>query len=96
MALEQEEYPKWYNGLVARYDKVKVDYEAISDKIQGNMAWQKELEQFIKILAEQEPVTEFDGALWASLADYMTVTSPDDIVVVFRDGTKIHENMETK
>ena len=86
VALDQEEYQKRYNGLVARYDKAKANYEAVSGKIRGNMARQLKLERFIEILTEQEPVTEFDGALWASLVDYVTVNAPDDIVVVFRDG----------
>ncbi|WP_306438863.1 recombinase family protein [Luxibacter massiliensis] len=96
VALDQEEYRKRYNGLVARYDKAKANYEAVSDKIRGNMARQLELERFIEILAEQEPVTEFDGALWAILVDHVTVNKPDDIAVVFRDGTEIKEYIGTK
>ena len=71
-------------------------YEAVSDKIRENLAGQKEMERFIEILSEQEPVTEFDGVLWAAMVDHMTVNNPKDIVITFRDGTEIKENMDTK
>ena len=54
------------------------------------------MERFIEILSEQEPVTEFDGVLWAAMVDHMTVNNPKDIVITFRDGTEIKENMDTK
>lgn len=96
IAQNQAEYKERYDGLVARYDKAKANYEAVSDKIRGNMARQQELERFIEILSGQEPVTEFDGGLWASLVEGMTVNSPEDIVITFRDGTEVQVGTEKK
>ena len=59
--------------------------QAIADKADRK----KLLEQFLHTVETQEPVTQFDERLWASLVDFVTVYSEKDIRVTFKDGTEI-------
>ena len=47
------------------------------------------LEQFLRMVETQEPVTEFDERLWSILVDFVTVYREKDIRVTFKDGTEI-------
>ncbi|MCD8395686.1 MAG: recombinase family protein, partial [Lachnospiraceae bacterium] len=60
-----------------------------TERIAGNMARKKTMEQFISIIETQEPITKFDEGLWSGLVDYVTVYSTKDIRVTFKDGTEI-------
>ncbi|MCD8299899.1 MAG: recombinase family protein [Clostridiales bacterium] len=89
VALDQDEYTKRYNGLVERYETTKAEYDAVEKAIADRAARKKELERFARIIDRQQPLEEFDENIWASLVDFITVYSADDIRVTFRDGTEI-------
>lgn len=89
IALDQDEYTERYNGLVERYEKTKAEFDEVTRAIADKEARKKLMEQFLRTIEEQEPITKFDERLWASLVDYVTVYSEKDIRVTFKDGTKI-------
>ena len=89
IALDQADYQKRYNGLTDRFDKAKTRLEAVTGKISDKQARQATIETFLDELKRLDGVTEFQHALWYSLADFMTVYSKDDVRVTFKDGTEI-------
>ena len=89
IALDQADYQKRYNGLTDRFDKAKTRLEAVTGEISDKQARQATIETFLDELKRLDGVTEFQHALWYSLADFMTVYSKDDVRVTFKDGTEI-------
>ena len=88
IAQNQEEYQRYYEGLVARYDAAKARLDEVTEAISAKEAQSERLAEFIKRLkAQTEPVAEFDSQLWASMVECVTVSK--DMTVVFRDGTKV-------
>ena len=78
-----------YNGLVSRYEAVKAQFDEVTQAIADKNDRKKLLEQFLRMVETQEPVTEFDERLWSSLVDFVTVYREKDIRVTFKDGTEI-------
>ena len=90
IAQDQEEYLKRYNGLVKKYKSLKARFEEVAYKISDNLSRNETTELFIKTLKKQESlITEFDGVLWGSLLDYITVNTKEDVRFIFKDGTEI-------
>ena len=90
IAQDQEEYLKRYNGLVKKYESLKARFEEVAYKISDNLSRNETTELFIKTLKKQESlITEFDGVLWGSLLDYITVNTKEDVRFIFKDGTEI-------
>ena len=89
VALDQDEYPERYNGLVSRYEAVKAQFDEVTQAVADKADRKKLLEQFLHTVEAQEPIVEFDERLWSSLVDFMTVNSEKDIRVTFKDGTEI-------
>lgn len=89
IALDQNEYAERYERLVQRYEKAKSELDAVMQELSGKEMRKKQMEDFIRMLAAQEPITRFETELWASLVDFMTVYSKTDIRVTFKDGTEI-------
>ena len=90
VAQDQDEYQKRYNGLVERYDKARIDAEAVSDQLSEKASRAEMMGHFIAALKEQKgSITEFDEGLWSSLVDFFTVYSKDDIRFTFKNGTEI-------
>ena len=67
----------------------KAEFNKVTQTIADKEARKKLMEQFIQTIEKQEPITEFDERLWASLVDFVTVYSEKDIRVTFKDGTEI-------
>ena len=88
-ALDQDEYSERYNGLVSRYEAVKAQFDEVTQAIADKNDRKKLLEQFLRMVETQEPVTEFDERLWSSLVDFVAVYGEKDIQVTFKDGTEI-------
>jgi site-specific DNA recombinase len=87
---DQDEYLKRYNGLVGKYDLLKARFEEVKCKISDNLSRNETTELFIKTLKKQEAlIIEFDGVLWGSLLNYITVNSKEDVRFMFKDGTEI-------
>lgn len=89
VALDQAEYQKRYDGLVARFDKAKARHTELTDLIAERMARKHQIETYLKNLRSREPLTEFRETDWLAMVDYITVYSKDDIRVTFKDGTEI-------
>lgn len=90
VALDQAEYQKRYYGLTVRFDRAKARLEVVTGEINDKQARQATIEAFLNDLKRLDGVTEFQHALWYSLADFMTVYDKDDVRVTFKDGTEIH------
>ena len=89
VALDQDEYQKRYEGLVARFDKAKARHTEVTDLIAERMARKHQIETYLKNLRSREPLTEFRETDWLAMVDYITVHSKKDIRVTFKDGTEI-------
>ena len=58
--------------------------------ISAKEAQSERLAEFIKVLKVQNGTTsEFDGSLWGSMVEFITVGRDKEITVTFRDGTEI-------
>lgn len=89
VAIDQAEYQKRYDALVARFDKAKARHTEVTDLIAERMARKHQIETYLKNLRSREPLTEFRETDWLAMVDYITVHSKDDIRVAFKDGTEI-------
>ena len=89
VALDQTEYQKRYDALVARFDKAKGRQTEVTDLIAERKARKHQIESYLKELRSREPLTEFRETDWLAMVDYITVHSKDDIRVTFKDGTEI-------
>lgn len=89
VALDQTEYQKRYDALVARFDKAKVRHTEVIDLIAERTARKHQIETYLKNLRSREPLTEFRETDWLAMVDYITVLSKKDIRVTFKDGTEI-------
>ena len=89
IVLDQNEYAERYERLVQRYEKAKSELDAVMQELPEKEMRKKQMEDFLRMLAAQEPIARFETELWASLVDFMTVYSKTDIRVTFKDGTEI-------
>lgn len=89
VALDQTEYQKRYDALVARFDKAKARHTEVTDLIAERTARKHQIETYLKELRSREPLTEFRETDWLAMVDYITVHSKKDIRVAFKDGTEI-------
>lgn len=90
VAQDQDEYQKRYDGLVQRYDTAKARYDEVVAAISAKEAQCERLADFIKVLKAQDgTISEFDGSLWGSMVEFVTVGRDKEITVTFRDGTDI-------
>ncbi len=89
VALDQVEYQKRYDGLVARFDKAKTRHTEVTDLIAERTGRRHQIETYLKELRSREPLTEFHETDWLAMVDYITVHSKKDIRVTFKDGTEI-------
>ena len=90
IAQDQAEYQKRYNGLVERYDAAKARYDEVTAAISAKEAQSERLADFIRMLKSQDgTISDFDGSLWSSMTEFVTVGMDKEITVTFRDGTEI-------
>ena len=89
VALDQDEYQKRYDALVARFDKAKARHTEVTDLIAERMARKHQIEAYLKNLRSREPLTEFRETDWLAMVYYITVHSKKDIRVTVKDGTEI-------
>ena len=89
VAIDQAEYQKRYDGLVARFDKAKARHTEVTDLIAECTARRHQIETYLRELRNREPLTEFRETDWLAMVDYITVHSKKDIRVTFKDGTEI-------
>lgn len=89
VALDQADYQKRYDGLTNRFNKAKTRLEVVNGEINDKQARKATIEAFLDELKRLDGVTEFQHALWYSLADFMTVYGKNDVRVTFKDGTEL-------
>ena len=90
VAQDQDEYQKRYDGLVQRYDTAKARYDEVVAAISAKEAQSERLADFIKVLKAQDgAIGEFDGSLWGSMVEFVTVGRNKEITFTFRDNTEI-------
>lgn len=89
VALDQAEYQKRYDGLVARFDKAKARHTEVTDLITERTARRHQIKTYLQELRSREPLTEFRDTDWLAMVDYITVHSKNDVRVTFKDGTEI-------
>ena len=95
--LDQVEYQKRYDVLVARYDAAKSKLDLLKQDKLEHTARKEKICRFLKTLRKTEAAPNtFDEKLWRETVEAMTIHSPEDISVRFYSGTEIHVNMETK
>ena len=90
VAQDQDEYQKRYDGLVQRYDTAKARYDEVVAAISAKEAQSERLADFIKVLKAQDgTISDFDGGLWGSMVEFVTVGRNKEITFTFRDNTEI-------
>ena len=91
--LDQDEYKARYEELVERYNRTKDEYDNIESMLASRHNKALMLDNFmLEMKKHKKFIEKFDGAMWSSLVDYITVYSRKDIRVTFRDGTTITIN----
>ena len=79
-----------YDGLVQRYDTAKARYDEVVAAISAKEAQSERLADFIKVLKAQDgTISDFDGSLWGSMVEFVTVGRNKEITFTFRDNTEI-------
>lgn len=81
--------PAEIDRLPERFDRVKARLEAVTGEISDKQARNATIEAFLNEFKRLDAVTQFQPALWYSLADFMTVYDKDDVRGTFKDGTGI-------
>ncbi|MCD8009964.1 MAG: hypothetical protein LUF34_04070 [Lachnospiraceae bacterium] len=90
VAQNQNEYETRYAELPGRYEEKKARYEQLETEIADKKVRTKQFENFIITLDSMDGVCrEFDGGMWASLLECVTVYARDDIRFTFRGGMTI-------
>lgn len=90
VALDQNEYRRRNDELATRFEEAKKKYNELSEQIAEREVRGQNLRHFQETLeALKGTITEFDGALWGALVDYITVYEDGSRTVTFRDGTTI-------
>jgi hypothetical protein len=90
VALDQSEYQKRYDGLVARFDAAKSRYEEVIGLISERKARGEMMDAFIAELQRQDGlINEFDERLWYTLVDFATVHKESDVRFTFKNGAEI-------
>ncbi len=89
VALDQAEYQKRYDALVARFDTAKARQDELAQKITDRKARRQRIEMFLTDLKRRESLTIFRDEDWLAMVDHVTVAEDSSIMVTFKDGTEI-------
>jgi len=89
-ALDQDEYRRKYEGLVARYETATARLAEIEAQRLERSATKTKISRFLQPLVKYgDMVTEFDEELWYLTADSVTVYDDGRLAVKFRDGSEV-------
>ena len=87
VAMDQDEYQRQYDELIAKYERARMEYEQISSQVEEKETKKKIFMAFISELQKLEnTIEEFDEAMWGRLIEGITVYSKSDIRVSFKNG----------
>ena len=90
-ALNQEDYQKRYDELVARYDVAKAQLDALKQNKLERAARKEKIGRFLKTMRRVKHAPDvFDEKLWRETVEAMTVHTLQDVAVRFYSGTEIH------
>ncbi len=89
IALDQAEYQKRYDALVARFDAAKARQTELTQQVTDRKAHRQQIEMYLTSLQKREPLTVFRDEDWVAMVDHVTVAANDGITVTFKDGTEI-------
>lgn len=90
VALDQAEYQKRYDSLTARFEDASSRLDAVVQEIRLKQTQRADYEAFLRAF-EKLPtqVLDFDLDAWYSLSSHVTVYSPKDIRIMFKNGQEI-------
>ena len=79
-----------YDRLNKEVTEAQAEYKRVVAECSAARYRYHETNYFYNKLRKQPGLlTEFDELLWNALVDYVRVDSKDNIIVVFKDGTKV-------
>ena len=89
-ALNQVEYQKRYDELVARYDIAKARLDDLKCEKQEHVVRKEKIRCFVEILRKATAApSKFDEHLWRETVETITVYSLENVAVRFCSGTEI-------
>lgn len=89
-ALNQEEYEKRYSEVVKMYQYETSKLEELENMRTMQIFKKKEVQKMLNTLNENKTLmTEFDGGLFYSLVDIVTVKDKNGLIFKFKDGSKL-------
>ena len=95
--LNQVDYRKRHDALVARYETAKKRLDLVVSEKHERVAKHYSI---VRFMADLEAVggllVEFDLELWCEVVESVTVYSDTDVAVTFRDGSTIHADTRLK
>ena len=87
---DQDEYQRRHSALVEKYTDADAHLKALQAERSRRIDMRKSIEWFMESFSRQDGLlTEFDGSMFFSVCDVMTVYSDSKVVVRFRDGAEI-------
>ena len=90
MALDQKVYQQKYDELEENYERVRAEYDKVTEKIRMAKKQEEQFKSFIEILEKaDDTITEFDEEMWLGLVDFITIKNKEDILVSLKGGMQI-------
>lgn len=90
VAQNQDDYNVRYEALVSQYEATKAERDRVAAEIRQKGIRRREFERFITTLEKlPEEVTAFEGAMWSSLVEYVTVSGKDDLCFTLACGVEM-------
>ena len=87
---DQDEYQRRHSALVEKYTDADAHLKALQAERSRRIDMRKSIEWFMESFSRQDGLlTEFDGSMFFSVCDVMTVYNDSKVVVRFRDGAEI-------
>ena len=90
VALDQMVYQQKYDELEENYERVRAEYDKVTEKIRMAKKQEEQFKNFIEILEKaDDTITEFDEEMWLGLVDFVTIKNKEDILVSLKGGMQI-------
>lgn len=89
VAQDQVEYEKYYNRLVAKFDKANIRLDEVKNEIILKQGQQEKISLFLEELNKVGVIDQFDDSLFRSLVEQLTVEADGTVVVQFKNDSEI-------
>ena len=97
IAQDQEEYSQQAEKLDERYASAKKRLDTIAEEQQERAVRREKIGRFLADLQRQEGLlTEFDEGLWRATVESLTVSTENDVLITFKDGSEIPVDVSEK